>query len=367
MGMWLKPSGSLSFLICFAMFSLIAAAADLTFYVTDFGINQYKDGAFRTGDDFGQAKSSVFPAQSRESQVLIVMSPHEEMAKMSDQQIKQGIIYALKKRVDSGISKSVATFELQIVEHIGTLTYADDKHQDAVNRFGKCAYEAIGELRTYLMDKGNENPIFHGVFGSNGTKVFSENVDAWKSYMKDATFFDGRAFKTPMIETIKTLGAEKVRIFNTAGDWPAPNFLWLQSIGNHDVVKQLKEIFPTLTVGWIDPLDQVDFVSKGHLAAMQSDPNLRFLVKFWKSGSYTEPATMSSTQLLPRLPADISGANRAKMKGGESGVSMQMDVKADSVQKDHTGTLDKLKSDVLGNRPQGDRVSWPANIEEKRK
>lgn len=363
----LKLISSLSFLICLALSSVTAVARDLTFYVTDFGINQYKDGALRTGDDFGQANSSVFPTQPRDSQVLIVMPPHEEMEKMSDQQIKEGIIDALKKRVDSGISKNVATFEFQIVEHIGTVTYADDKHQGAVNRFGKCAYEAIGELRTYLMDKGNANPIFHGVFGSNGTKVFSENVDAWKSYMKDATFFDGRAFKTSMIETIRTLGAKNIRIFNTAGDYPAPNFPWIHSIGNHDVVKALKNMFPNLTVGWIDPMDRVDFIGKGHLAAMKSDPKPRFLVKFWNGNSYTEPTKLSSAHLLPRLPAGVTRADGANTMRQESGVSMQMDVKDKSVREDESETLDTLKIDALDNRPRKDSLSWPAQKKEEQK
>lgn len=367
MCMWLKLTGNLSFLIFLVLSSVTAVASDLTFYITDFGINQYKNGAFRTGDNFEQTNSSVFPSQSRESQILIVMPPHEEMAMMSDQQIKQGIIDALKNRVNSSISKNVATFELQIIEHIGTLTYADGKHQGTVNRFGKCAYEAIGELRTYLMDKRHEDPVFHGIFGSNGTKVFSENVDAWKSYMKDATFFDGRAFKTSMIETIRTLRPENVRIFNTAGDYPAPNFPWIHSIGNHDVVKDLKSIFPALTVGWIDPLDRMDFFGKGHLAAMKSDPIARFLVKFWSGDSYTEPGKMSSAQLLSRLPAEVGGVNGAQNIGRESGVSMQINVKERSVRKDEADRLDTLKSDVLDNRPDGDSLSWPAQKKDEQK
>ena len=363
MGKVTSLAGSLFLLIWLAICSVPAAARNLTFYVTDFGINQYRDGVFRTGDDFRHAKSSVFPSLPRESQVLIVMPPHEEMARMSDRQIKQEITEAVRARVDSGISSNVATFELQIVQHIGTLTYADKKHQEAVNRFGKCAYEAIGELRTHLIDKGNHNPVFHGVFGSNGTKVFSENVDAWKSYMSDATFFDGRAFRTPMIETINTLKAENVRIFNTAGDLPAPNFPWARSIGNHDVAKDLKRTFPSLTVGWIDPLDRVDFVGKGHLAGMSADATPRFLVKFWEGRSYTQPEKMSSDRILPRLPGGVlSGLQGPSVQ--ESGVSMQMDVSDKSVEKDETGALEGLKRNVLGSRPEDGGLSWPAKKKE---
>ncbi len=361
----IKHLTCLSSLIFLALSSTVAIASDLTFYVTDFGINQYKDSVFKTGSDFGQAYSSVFPTQSKDSQILIVMPPHEKMNEISYQQIKEKILTALKKRVDYGISKNVVTFELQIIEHIGTATYGNRKHQSAVNLFGKCAYEAIGELHIYLKDKGEQNIVFHGVFGSNGTKVFSENVNAWKSYMNDATFFDGRAFKTAMIETIKSIGAKNTRIFNTAGDYPAPNFPWIHSIGNHDVGKALKKQFPSLTVGWIDPLDRVDFIGKGHLAAMKSDHEARFLVKFWKGDSYTEPMKISGAQLLPQVGVRMGTVSAVRQ---ESGVSMQMDLKKGSVKNDASETLDTLMNSVLESRPHKGSLSWSdMKKEEERK
>lgn len=48
----------------------------------------------------------------------------------------------------------------------------------------------------------------------------------------------------------------------------------------------------------------------------------------------------------------------------ESGVSMRMDVKQESVRKDEAGTLDTLKTKALDNRPHKDSLSWP--VEKKR-
>jgi len=42
--------------ICLTCFLATAFAEGFTFYVTDFGINQYKDGVLKTGDDFTYAK-----------------------------------------------------------------------------------------------------------------------------------------------------------------------------------------------------------------------------------------------------------------------------------------------------------------------
>jgi hypothetical protein len=354
----LKLSSGLSFFIFLAMFHLTAAASDLTFYVTDFGIWQYK-AALKTGDNFGQSNSCVFPNLPQESQVLIVMPPHEEMVRMSDEQIKQVIFDGLKKRVDSGTTMNVKTYELQIIQHIGPWTYPHNKHQVAVNRFARCAYAAIGKLNDHLRETCHQSAEFHGIFGSNGTKAFSESIAAWHSYMKDAVFFDGRAFKTAMIETIKTLGAKNVRIFNTAGDLPAPNFPWIRSIGNHDVVKQLKSRFPALTVGWIDPLDRLDFMGNGHLAAMQSDPTPRFLIKFWNGNSYTKPAKMSSEQLFPYMTA--------RETGKEAGVSMQMVVNDEALQEDETGKLDVRRNNILKNRTRTGSLSWPLSRKEDNK
>jgi len=280
------------------------------------------------------------------------MPPHQYLEQLADEEVRKGILNQLKSRIGSAIDKGTQTFELQIVQHIGTQTYFSSTHQNAVNRFGKCAYEAIGELRDYLVSAGNENVSFHGIFGSNGAKVFSENVDSWKSYMKDATFFDGRAFSTPMINTIRALRPENVRIFNTAGDWLAPNNPFVHSIGNHDVAKSLKDTFPTLTVGWIDPLDRLDRVGAGHLAAMAYNPEKKFLVKFWGDSGYSKPKILSSADLLPNLVSSSISTTQ------ESGVSMKMEIEPDSVHKDTTGILDKLKKDVLNTR-QDNRMSCP--------
>ena len=356
MGITFKISIKSLLLICFTCFLATAFAKELTFYITDFGINQYKKGdVLKTGDDFTHAESSVFSTLPKEGQVLIVMPPYQELKKLTDDQIQQEILNQLKSRVESGIDGGVQTFELQIVQHIDTKTYFNDKYQKAVNRFGKCAYEAIGELRSYLASAGHKNPSFHGILGSNGTKVFSENIDAWKTYMNDATFFDGRAFKTPMIDTIRVLGPENVRIFNTAGDLPAPN-IFKHSIGNHDVAKSLKDMFPALKVGWIDPLDRVDIVGAGHLAAMKYNPEKKFLVKLWNSSGYSKTEKLSSADLYSKWVSSSVPTTQ------ESGVSMKMEVKPDSVHKDTTGTLDKLKKDVLNSR-QSDDMSW--SIKEK--
>ncbi len=365
MGTELKRGSSVAFLVCVLAFSAVAAAGDLTFYVTDFGIRQYRDGVLSTGDCFRQAKSEVFPSLPQESQILIVMPPHQELAKMSDEEVTRSIAAALTRRADAAIAKNITTFELQMVQHIGPWTYVSTTHQQAVNRFGKCAYEAIGQLHTHLVEKGAQSAVFHGVFGSNGTKVFAENVNAWKAYMKDATLFDGRAFRTAMIETINALGAQNVCVFNTAGDLPAPNFPWIHSIGNHDVVKDLKSSFPGLTVGWIDPLDRVDHVGAGHLAAMVSRPEPVFLVKFWDGHRYSDPAELSSAKLVTKISrgAGLSGKTDGPVQ--ESGVSMQMDVNAESLHDGDAEALDSLKKDVLDKRPDDESLSWAGREEQQ--
>lgn len=51
----------------------------------------------------------------------------------------------------------------------------------------------------------------------------------------------------------------------------------------------------------------------------------------------------------------------------ESGVSMRMNVKEESVRKDEADSLDTLKNDVLDKRPQEDSLSWPAQKKEQQR
>ena len=51
----------------------------------------------------------------------------------------------------------------------------------------------------------------------------------------------------------------------------------------------------------------------------------------------------------------------------ESGVSMRMNVKEESVRKDETDRLDTLKDDVLDKRPQEESLSWPAQKKEQQR
>lgn len=116
---------------------------DLTFYITDKGIWQYEDKILQTGDDFSKAKSSVFPSLPKDSQILIVMPPHEDMAKMTNQEMKDTIGRVIKAKIQSGITKNVNQFELQLIEHIGPITYVDKSQQDAVNKMLSTVLENV--------------------------------------------------------------------------------------------------------------------------------------------------------------------------------------------------------------------------------
>ncbi len=264
----------------------------VTLNVTDFGINHWKPG-LQTGDDLTHT-NRVFSNIPKSGQILIAMPPDNEFNKMTKSQLTQSIYEKVKARVDGGLAVGTKNFELQLVQNINMGGYFDGNRQKMVNDFGECAYKAIGMIHNDLKSK-NLDTYAYATVGSNGTKVFTENVTSWKSYMKGTSLYDGRAFKTPTIDTIKTLGEKNVHIFNTKGDLPAlpPNPL-LNSIANHDVTKSIKKEFPGINVTLLDPIDRDGLV---HISGMSSDA--RFLAKDYIGGnSYTTPKQVAGGDFL---------------------------------------------------------------------
>ena len=99
-----------------------------------------------------------------------------------------------------------------------------------------------------MLGGGRTDVEVNAIVGSNGAKVLIENVTAWQPYLDRAALFDGRAFVSSTRQTIRALGEENVWMFNTEGDlWASnrgrPSILWPYSIGNHDMVKDLKREF----------------------------------------------------------------------------------------------------------------------------
>ncbi len=268
--------------------------------ITDFGINQWKP-ELKTGDDLSQAKNRVFSDISKSGQILIAMPKDSDFNRLAREQLTQQIYEKVIARVDGGLAAGTTNFEMQIVQNINTGGYVDPKRQKMVNVFGECAYKAIGMINDDLKTKGLSTNIY-GFLGSNGTKVFNDTVSAWKSYKSDwrgLNEYDGRASKSSTIDMIKELGAEKVHFFNTRGDWLAPKDIPFikDSIGNHDVLKEIKkDYFPGLLVTILDPIGRPNIVGFGHIAGMS--PNSRFLAKDVIGNSYTTPRQVTGRDYL---------------------------------------------------------------------
>lgn len=293
----------------------VEGAGFVNLYISDFGINQINP-QLRNFTDFTYAKAQIFQDIPRSGQILVVMPRDQEFRGLSRSELTRQIFDGVKARVDQGLAAGTTRFEIQLVQNIKTGGYLDAGRQRMVNEFGAAAYDAIGHLRTDLQSNKTMVVSTYGIVGSNGAKAFTENVSSWRSYMGGVSMFDGRAFKTPTIDTIKALGAENVRIFNTKGDWMAPNVPVAHSIGNHDVVKALKQDFPGITAVWLEPTDR-----GAHLAGMNADRH--FLAKTFEGSSYGPARAVTGRELLPavatgRPPGGIclGGEQRYKVEEG---------------------------------------------------
>lgn len=221
--------------VCFSAILLDAgvslAGKQITFYISDFGINQWND-QLMMGADFSQAENSVFKDYPSAAQILVPMPSDKDYDRMSKTQLISMIRDSISAKVSKGLAKGVDRFELQIVQNINTLGYVYKQRQYKVNEFGATVYKAIEMVNNDLNANGVD--VFnYAIVGSNGTKVLTENVASWRSYLRGIDFFDGRAFWTPTVKTIETIGQDNVRFFNTFGDIPAPYTpLGMRSIGS---------------------------------------------------------------------------------------------------------------------------------------
>lgn len=234
-------------------------ASSATLTVSDFGINQWTD-SLQLGADFSHAKNRVLHGLSPHAQILVPMFPYEVMASTNPDVLRAQIFNILKTRVDQGLAKGVTNFEIQLVELIGTLGYADSAGQGLVDHFGAAAYGAVADLTQYLESK-HIDVYNRAIVGSNGTKMFAASLNQWmhngKAIWDAVDMFDGRAYLEPMKKVITAIGAGKIRLFNTLGDLPGPHIpnTSVKSIANFDTNKELKQLFPELQVFLLSPLD----------------------------------------------------------------------------------------------------------------
>lgn len=235
-----------------------AQPASVTLRVSDFGIMQW-NRFLKLGADFTHAANRAFGQLSSDAQILVPMFSDKEM-KLPEHILQQRIFETLKVRVDQGLAKGVNNFEIQLVEHISRLGYADPFRQKSVDKFGAAAYGAIVELNQYLEAK-HITVDNHAIVGSNGTKVFAANLDHWtlngNAIWDRVEMFDGRAYLEPMQKVITAIGADKIFLFNTLGDLPGPSIPGtpVKSIANFDTNRQLKDQFPELHHYLLSPID----------------------------------------------------------------------------------------------------------------
>lgn len=228
---------------------------DLTFHVTDFGINQPWNRIWKTGDSFSKDHNRVYPELNNKpgAQILIQMPEDSELDQVGEKHWADLIASTLVEKVRAARALGTTEFEIQIVENMRGGAYAMASQQERAASFANSAYSAVGSL--IAQEKATTHSIKVDVTaGSNGTQGFTQSRESWKpyrDYIQSVTLVDGRAFYEPTRQAILALGADKVRISNTYGDMPAHDF----SIAKLETTQRLKREFPTMTALLLEPLD----------------------------------------------------------------------------------------------------------------
>lgn len=246
----------------------------VNFYVTDFGINQWKP-EYRTGDTFANLPPQQhYSGVPQSGQVLVVMPPDQELYKIN---LTDEIFNTLKARVDGGLAVGTKTFEIRLVDHINLAGYLlDPARQKMVNDFDCRAYSAIGRLNNYLESK-NLIPSYQIIPASDAAIGFCGNIAAWEPYARNiekVSLIDSRASETSVINMINVLTPEKVRMFNTKGDAAG---LIGQSTSVYDVSKDIKRQFPGVELYLLDNISRLNVWWEAHESSIRN-PTDKFLV-----------------------------------------------------------------------------------------
>jgi hypothetical protein len=260
---------------------------NLTFHVTDFGINQPWTERLKVGDPFN-GLNRVFPELDKYpgSQLVVPMPSDYDLKILSETQLKDRIASQLLDCVHDARTKGITEFEIQLVQHVNSAGYFDPTRQDLVRRFAKAAYAAVGTVVEHEQPSSQTINV-DAILGSNGTEAWSQSVSSWSSYashIKSVTLVNGRAWVGPTDAAIKALGhPEKVLVLVSYGDLPAHDL----SIAKFETVQRLKAQYPTMNVLLLEPLDsskRVFGTSGGSVVPFSShvlsmtDPDAKFRV-----------------------------------------------------------------------------------------
>jgi hypothetical protein len=229
---------------------------NLTFHITDFGIEQLWSSDMKVGESFRDGHNQVFSKLGKDSQILIPMPTDDELRNMDELQLRDKIAETLINQVRNKIENGVTEFEVQLIENVEKVDYVFGRKnkKELVEKFALSAYMAIGKMVNHLERTITDEISIDATLGSNGTAAFVRSHSAWKNYrhyIRAVTLVDGRARQDETQGAINVLGADKVIIINTYGDYPGD---W-NSIAYHYVTIELLKANPGVTGFLLKPLD----------------------------------------------------------------------------------------------------------------
>lgn len=207
-------------------------------HFTNWGIEQYWTQHLKIGDSFEKSVFDDFCSQNyhqdiwklpSENQLLIPMPPNHLIDGLNEDQVKKYIEFRLKPKIEKNIKEGkINEFEMQAIENITDPrrkglkgSYFDPIQQARVQRFNDAAYSALVDIVRDLERSGRTVAV-DVIAQSNGGATLAKSASKLLPIVPNITkiwFVDTRAHLEPMRSLIKTIGAKKIGIFNTSGDY----------------------------------------------------------------------------------------------------------------------------------------------------
>ncbi len=299
----------------------------------------------------------------RSGQILIPMPSNEDLpdTEAGRSELRAQLYMGIKARVEGALQEGVHSFEIRTVQNISLfggystapIPEVPTGQQRHCVEFTSAFLEALARVKEDLAADCKVSAV--GLVGSNGGYTSTQSIaKAKRSLLDHLIIVDGRAYVGKALEAASAMNGS-LTLVNTGGDAPSlPDM-----VASHEGAKWVQRRDQRVRVVYVDP-EGTNWPGSAHIATLLK-PDVRLDVKYHTAADgYSPKTTMRASDLIASLVASPRPSTSARAPTQLDGVSMEMEVRDSSFEKDSSGRLDEARREATENRPDEDSLSWPA-------
>ncbi len=248
--------------VFFAFLVFLTPCHALELIISDTGRNVSWHPNLGQGDNFSvvghdeQPVGGVLANTNSLEQFLVPMPSKTELEQMSQGQEQiwvKNLTNLLKDRVHIATTNKANLVEIRLLQDDLPDPKAGIASQEnpRLRRFARMTYTAIGGLVAHLQDRKTPTRITAAI-ADTGAAAFAQAFDSWLPYrdvFRRVDFVDAQVGQEDFVNVIKSVGSERVRIFNTASGTSNS----ASTFSSYDATKKLLSTHSRLTVYTLQP------------------------------------------------------------------------------------------------------------------